>query len=79
MKEELPEDKYWEAWDEVQIKINTMINDDIKEELMNDYDLKSPDDPIIIKCRQAMKPHILFRLGLDPYSTLGSMAFFEMH
>jgi len=75
---ELPEDKYWNIWDEVRVKINDFVNDDIKEELMNDYDLESPDDPIIIKCRQAMKPHILFRLGLDPYSTLGGTAFFQM-
>ena len=78
VKEDLPLDHYWNTWDEVRVKINPLASEIVQEDLMDDYKLETIDDPIVIKCRQAMKPYVLYRMGLDAYSTLPSIPFFEM-
>jgi len=75
---ELPVDENWETWEEVHIKINSEASDGVKHALMEDYDLESVTSPIVINCRKAMKPYVLYHMGLDIYSTLPNTSFFEM-
>ena len=77
-KLELPTDENWETWEEVSIKINSEASDGVKHALMEDYGLDSVNSPIVIRCRKAMKPYVLYQMGLDVYSTIPNISFFEL-
>lgn len=60
--EELPQDEEWEEWVEVTVEVNADLEEGTRQALLEDYEVC--DGRIQIRCRKAMKPYVLHRLGL---------------
>ena len=75
-KLELSVDKLWGNEVAINLKVNPDASPSLKSALIEDYSLLDERKPIQIKCSEAMKKYVLYRMGLDVDANFPGGAFF---
>ena len=73
---DLPEDEAWEEMVGLEFKISSELDEGTRQALVEDYGLEDENGKIFIKCRRAMRPYVMHRMGLHADSGLPLGRFF---
>jgi len=72
-------DEDWFEEIEIKLKINQSASDALKKALIEDYELENEQSEISIKSCKAMKPYVLYRMGLDIEANFPGGSFFTLN
>lgn len=73
---DLPQDTEWDEMEELRFQISDELDEGTRQALVDDYGLADAKGEIVIRCRRAMRPYVMHKMGLHAESGLPLGRFF---